>query len=64
MLHHLKEYGQKIIPFRRLQLGFSAGSPGSSSFINKYVLERNIPITRLIEALGVTLVGQHTPSCS
>ncbi|KAF7770640.1 hypothetical protein Agabi119p4_6614 [Agaricus bisporus var. burnettii] len=28
---------------------------GSSSFIDKYVLERSIPITRLVEALGVSL---------
>ncbi|EKM82003.1 hypothetical protein AGABI1DRAFT_126352 [Agaricus bisporus var. burnettii JB137-S8] len=28
---------------------------GSSSFIDKYVLERSIPITRLVKALGVSL---------
>jgi NAD-dependent histone deacetylase SIR2 len=56
MLHHLKERGQWHA-FNLYPLEFIYKILGMSSFIKEYVVQRNIAIPRLLEALGVSLVG-------
>jgi hypothetical protein len=54
LLKHLKEHGKQL-KYRRIQFS-DIRSQGMSSFIQKYVLERKIPIPKLLLAFGVNLV--------
>ncbi|KAF8736062.1 hypothetical protein AX14_000936 [Amanita brunnescens Koide BX004] len=53
LLKHLKEHGKQL-KYRRIQFS-DIRSQGMSSFIQKYVLERKIPIPKLLLAFGVNL---------
>ena len=54
LLRHLKEHGEPL-KYRRIQFS-DIRSQGMTSFIQKYVLERKIPIPKILLAFGVNLV--------
>lgn len=54
LLRHLKENGESF-KYRRIQLS-DIRPQGMTSFVQKYVLERKIPIPKLLLAFGVNLV--------